>query len=57
VDSTSDPLAGFTESFTSLLSFKEEYRTMALDEVVVGAIAQTVSLIAESPLELEMKLT
>lgn len=41
--SSSDILGGLTESFTSLLSFKEEYRTMALDEVVVGAIAQTVS--------------
>lgn len=38
-----DPLASLSESFTSLLSFKEEYRTMALDEVVVAAIAQTVS--------------
>lgn len=39
----SDLLEGFIEGFNTLLSFKEEYRTMGLDEVVVGAIAQTVS--------------
>jgi tuftelin-interacting protein 11 len=38
-----DSLEAFAETFDSLLSFKEEYRIMALDEVVVGAIAQTVS--------------
>lgn len=43
VNESNDALEGFNESFSSLLSFKEEYRTMGLDEVVVGAIAQAVS--------------
>jgi tuftelin-interacting protein 11 len=48
VDGGDDPLKDFAESFGALLSFKEEYRTMGLDEVIVGAIAQNVSPLTRS---------
>jgi tuftelin-interacting protein 11 len=39
-------LSALTEDFNSLLSdYKDEYLSLALDEVVVGAIAQVVSVL------------